>query len=66
MARRLKLLTGLSTIALTGALALSACGGEGEGAAPGAEGEGAGAVQHGEAEGEGAPARNRPPPALDP
>ena len=33
MARRLKLLTGLSTIALTGALALSACGGEGEGAA---------------------------------
>lgn len=33
MARRLKLLTGLSTIAITGALALSACGG-------GAEGEG--------------------------
>lgn len=56
MARRLKLLTGLSTIALTGALALTACGNEGEGAAPGAEGEGAGAVQHGEAEGEGAPA----------
>lgn len=32
MARRLKLLTGLSTLALSGALALSACGGEGEGA----------------------------------
>lgn len=54
MARRLKLLTGLSTLALTGSLALSACGGEG------AEGEAAappGGAHHGEAEGgEAAPA----------
>lgn len=58
MARRLKLLTGLSTIALTGALALSGCaGGEGEGSAD--TGEGADSAHHGEAEGgeaEGAPA----------
>lgn len=55
MKRRLKLLTGLSTLALGGAMALSACGGEGEGA----EGEGAKTAHHGEAEGgegEGAPA----------
>lgn len=53
MARRLKLLTGLSSIALTGALALSACaGGEGEGGASGGE---AAAAHHGEAEGESAP-----------
>ncbi len=54
MARRLKLLTGLSTLALTGSLALTACGGEG------AEGDTAappGSVLHGEAEGgEAAPA----------
>ena len=58
MARRLKLLTGLSSIALTGALALSACaGGEGEASAEGAEG--ATAAHHGEggeAEGESAQA----------
>ena len=59
MARRLKVLTGLSTVALTGALALAACGGqaEGEGASAGgsapvvAEGEG-----EGEGEGAAAPA----------
>ncbi|MFQ5564429.1 MAG: hypothetical protein ACE5FO_12780 [Parvularculaceae bacterium] len=51
MARRLKLLTGLSTLALSGALALSACGGEGE--AEGAEGEGA-RVLAASSEGEGA------------
>ena len=57
MARRLKLLTGLSTIALTGALALSGCaGGEGEGAAAGDSAEGAPTAHHGEGEGEGAPA----------
>lgn len=54
MVRRLKLLTGLSTVALTGALALSACAGEGEGTeGSGPEGH---AAQHGEAEGEGSPA----------
>ena len=57
MARRLKLLTELSTLALSGALALGACGGEGEGG-----GEGAQTAAHGshgaggEAEGEGAKA----------
>lgn len=54
MARRLRLLTGLSTIALTGSVALTACGGEGEGAAAG--GEAAGSAHHGEAEAEGAAA----------
>ncbi len=63
MARRLKLLTGLSTLALSGALALGGCGGEGEG--EGAEGEAATAEAHGAhsaeaaggaAEGEGAKA----------
>lgn len=60
MARRLKLLTGLSSIALTGALALSACAnGEGEASSEGAEG--ATAAHHGdagggEAEGESAQA----------
>jgi hypothetical protein len=60
MARRLKLLTGLSSLALTGALTLSACaGGEGEGVAKSGA-EAAGTAQHdaaagGEAEGEGAP-----------
>jgi hypothetical protein len=56
MARRARLLTGLSTLAATGALALSACGSEG-----GAEGEGAkpadrhaGHAASGEGEGEGA------------
>jgi hypothetical protein len=58
MARRLKLLLGLSTVALTGAAALSACaGGEGEGSAAGSpDGH---VAQHGEAEGEGSP-----PPAA--
>ncbi|MCB2098924.1 MAG: hypothetical protein AB7F91_11230 [Parvularculaceae bacterium] len=53
MARRLKLLTGLSTLALGGALALSGCAGaEGEGA-EGVGAEGAKTAHHGEAEGEG-------------
>lgn len=57
MARRLKLLTGLSSIALTGALALSACaGGEGEGTSADADsGKSAHHGEGGEAEGEGAP-----------
>lgn len=56
MKRRVKLLTGLSTLALGGAIALSACGGEGERAE--GEGEGVKSARHGEAEGsegEGAP-----------
>lgn len=59
MARRLKLLTGFSTIAITGALALSACGGaegEGEGAAadsaPAAD-QAMDHASHGASEGEG-------------
>ncbi len=52
MARRLKLLTGLSCIALTGALALSACSGsEGEGATAAGERARAGHLGEGEAEG---------------
>lgn len=61
MARRLKLLTGLSTLALTGALAVSGCAGEGEaGEGEGArsaavsEGEGEGGGEGASAEGEGA------------
>lgn len=51
MGRRLKLLTGLSSIALTGAIALAACAGnEGEGSAEGDEG--ATTAHHGEMEGE--------------
>ncbi len=57
MARRLKLLTGLSTVAITGALALAACSGqaegEGEGAAPSASGAPAAAEGEGEGQGEG-------------
>lgn len=59
MARRLKLLTGLSTIAMTGALALSACGGGAEGEGEGAAADNAPAGQamdhsnHGVSEGEG-------------
>ena len=55
MARKLKLLTGLSTVALTGALVLSGCGAEGEGeseaghATPDVTAQG-----EGETEGEGA------------
>lgn len=60
MTRRLKLLTGLSSVALTGALALSACaGGEGEGSSASSKAASAsdhGAAAGGEAEGEGAPA----------
>ena len=65
MARRLKLLTGISTMAASGALALSACGGEGEGSegsesgeagavlsAPGSESEGSESEGEGESEGE--------------
>ncbi|WP_425408767.1 hypothetical protein [Hyphococcus sp.] len=52
MTRRLKLLTGLSTIAAAGALGLSGCSVEGEG--EGGEGEtGLSTVAAGEAEGEG-------------
>lgn len=50
MARRLKLLSGLSTLAFSGALALTACGGKGEG--EGAEGEDTRSVLAG-AQGEG-------------
>jgi hypothetical protein len=57
MARRLKLLTGLSALALSGALAASGCGGksgEGEGEGEGAEGARAHhAAQTGEGEGKG-------------
>jgi len=60
MTRRLKLMTGLSTIAAASALALSGCGGEGEAESEGAEGDGANAsisgesaAASGEAEGEG-------------
>lgn len=52
MARRLKVLTGLSTVALTGALALAACGGQAEGEGASAGGS-APAVAGGEGEGEG-------------
>jgi hypothetical protein len=57
MARRLKLMTGLSTIAATGALALTGCGaeGEGEGAAVAASSVQANAEGEGEGEGAGAP-----------
>lgn len=54
MTRRLKLFTSLSTLAATGALALSACGGEGEGEGEGAEGEGLASAYGTEGEGEGA------------
>jgi hypothetical protein len=55
MARRLKLLTGLSTAAVTGALALAACSGqaEGEGAGAVTSANGAPAAAAGEGEGEG-------------
>lgn len=57
MGRRLKLLTELSSIALTGALALSACaGGEGEASAEGATAAQQGEAGGGEAEGESAQA----------
>lgn len=49
MTRKLKLLTGLSTLAVASAFALAGCGGEGEGA----EGEGEGATTTVSAEGEG-------------
>ncbi len=49
MARRLKLLTNLSAIAMTGAAALSACGGEGEG--DGKAQNSPASAHHGEAEG---------------
>lgn len=62
MARRLKLLTGLSSIALTGALALSACAG-GEGEASSEDAEGATAAHHGEAGGGEAEGESAPPPA---
>lgn len=60
MARRLKLMTGLSTIAVSGALALTGCGGE-------SEGEGASAsapAVHAGGEGEGEGAAAAPAPAA--
>lgn len=54
MARRLKLMTGLSTIAATGALALAGCGPEGEGEGAPAQNSSAKFVGEGEGEGEGA------------
>ena len=76
MTRRLKLLTGLSTLTVAGALALSACGGEGEGSEGGEGAEGAttpvlaggegetaeGEGEGGESEGEGASGKD---PATD-
>lgn len=64
MARRLKLLTGLSTVALTGALALVACSGqaEGEGEDAKTSASRAPADSEGEAEGEGAVAASVPTP----
>lgn len=53
MARRLKLIAGLSTIAVTGALALTACGAEGEGEGASSPATSA-ANAEGEGEGEGA------------
>ena len=66
MARRLKLLTGLSTVALTGALALAACGGQAEGEGEGAatSASGAPAAAEGEGEGEGATGASAPAPAA--
>ncbi len=54
MTRRLKLLSGLSTLAVAGAFALAGCGGEGEGEGAEGEGEGATAAVSAEGEGEGA------------
>lgn len=64
MSRRLKLMTGLSTLAAVSALTLSGCGGEGEGeagegengaaSALSGESEGEGGASEGESEGEGA------------
>lgn len=51
--RKLKLISSISTAALTGVFVLSACGGEGEGEGEGASGEGEGAVIASEGEGEG-------------
>lgn len=71
MARRLKLLTGLSTLALTGALALGGCSGEGEaeGEGEGAEGSttavAAGAEGGGEGQSEGEGAAGAGDPATD-
>lgn len=56
MARRLKLITGLSTIAVTGALALAGCGAEGEGEGASAAASGVQVNGQGEGEGEGAAA----------
>ncbi|MEM9616681.1 MAG: hypothetical protein AAF936_01875 [Pseudomonadota bacterium] len=53
MKQKLKLITSLSTLALTGALAVTACSGEGEGEGHGAEGEGAATSISGEGESEG-------------
>lgn len=65
MARRLKLMTGLSTLAVTGALALAGCGaeGEGEGATSAASGSPVGA--EGEGEGEGAAAAPAQPASSE-
>lgn len=79
MKRKLKLITGLSTVALTGALALGGCGGEGEGEGEGAaegdnsalqgegsvEGEGGYAQSEGEGESEGEGGTRTGDPATD-
>lgn len=62
MTRRLKLLTGLSTIAATSALALAGCGGEGEGASEGEGARGGETAVHAEGEGEGAAPAPSPTP----
>ncbi len=53
MKQKLKLITSLSSLALTGALAVTACSGEGEGEGHGGEGEGAATSISGEGESEG-------------
>lgn len=60
MARRLKLLTGLSTVAVSGALTLAACGGQAEGEGEGAAKPSASAHAEGEGEGGGTPALAAP------
>ncbi len=65
MDRRFKLMTGLSTVALTGALALAACGGQAEGDGDGAARTSASAQAEGESEGEGAAAAVASPGAAE-
>lgn len=64
MTRRLKLISGLSTIAATGALALVGCGAEGEGEGEGAPAQSSSAMAVGEGEGEGEGEGDRPVPGA--